>query len=224
MLKLYHYPISFNSRRVWVALLEKNLEFELVSIDLNGEQLQPEFLELNPFHHIPVLVDNGFRVLESLAILDYLEAKYPTPALLPTDAETLATVRMVEMVTVNELIPALSPLNQQWLGLGENNSQKLEQAKQQITTVLAFFEQLLGKQHYFGKEQLTLAEVVAGTVVSILPFLGVSLSEYPQLNAWTERLNQRPAWAITQPSLKEIEAVKSDIAARMAVRMAAQSS
>lgn len=183
MLKLYHYPISYNSRRVWVALLEKNLEFDLVSIDLNGEQLQPEFLELNPFHHIPVLVDNGFRVLESLAILDYLEAKYPTPALLPTDAETLATVRMVETVTVNELIPALDPLNQQWLGLGENNSQKLEQAKQQIATVLNFFEQLLGKQHYFGKEHLTLAEVVAGTVVSILPFLGVSLSEYPQLIA-----------------------------------------
>lgn len=224
MLKLYHYPISYNSRRVWVALLEKNLEFDLVSIDLNGEQLQPEFLELNPFHHIPVLVDNGFRVLESLAILDYLEAKYPTPALLPTDAETLATVRMVEMVTVNELIPALSPLNQQWLGLGENNSQKLEQAKQQIAIVLTFLEQLLGKQNYFGKEHLTLAEVVAGTVVSILPFLGVSLSEYPQLNAWIERLNQRPAWAITQPSLKEIEAVKSDIAVRMAARIVAQSS
>ena len=169
MLKLYHYPISYNSRRVWVALLEKNLDFDLVSIDLNGEQLQPEFLELNPFHHIPILVDNGFRVLESLAILDYLEAKYPTPALLPTDAETLARVRMVEMVTVNELIPALSPLNQQWLGLGENNSQKLEQAKQQIATVLTFLEQLLGKQNYFGKEHLTLAEVVAGTVVSILP-------------------------------------------------------
>ena len=108
-------------------------------------------------------------MLESLAILDYLEAKYPTPALLPTDAETLATVRMVEMVTVNELIPALSPLNQQWLGLGENNSQKLEQAKQQIATVLTFLDQLLGKQNYFGKEHLTLAEVVAGTVVSILP-------------------------------------------------------
>ena len=82
----------------------------------------------------------------------------------------------------------------------------------------------MGKQHYFGKEQLTLAEVVAGTVVSILPFLGVSLNEYPQLSAWSDRLNQRPAWIRTQPSLKQIEAVKSDIAARMAVRMAAQSS
>lgn len=59
-------------------------------IDLNGEQLQPEILALNLFHHVPVLVDNGFKVVESLAILDYLEAKYPTPALLPTNAETLA--------------------------------------------------------------------------------------------------------------------------------------
>lgn len=89
MLKLYHNPISPNSRRVWVALLEKELEFELVPLALDGEQFQPEFLALNPFHHIPVLVDNGIMVVESLAILDYLEAQYPTPALLPTDAKTL---------------------------------------------------------------------------------------------------------------------------------------
>ena len=50
MLKLYHYPISRNSRRVWVALLEKELEFELEPLELNGDQLQPEFLALNPFH------------------------------------------------------------------------------------------------------------------------------------------------------------------------------
>lgn len=216
MLKLYHYAPSPNSRRVWVALLEKDLEFELVPIDLNGEQLQPEFLALNPFHHVPVLVDNGFKVVESLAILDYLDVKYPKPALLPTNAETLATVRMVELITVNELLPALSPLNRQWLGLGENDSQKLEQAKQRVATVLSFFEQLLGKQHYFGGEHLTLAEVVAGTVVPSLPLLGVSLSGHPQLSAWAERLSQRSAWAKTQPTLEEMEAVKSDIAARMA--------
>ena len=216
MLKLYHYAPSPNSRRVWVALLEKDLEFELVPIDLNGEQLQPEFLAMNPFHHVPVLVDNGFKVVESLAILDYLDAKYPTPALLPTNAEALATVRMVELITVNELIPALSLLNRQWVGLGENDSQKLEQAKQQVATVLSVFEQLLGKQQYFGGEHLTLAEIVAGTALPSLPLLGISLSEHPQLSDWVERLSQRPAWAKTQLSLEEMEAVKSEIAARMA--------
>lgn len=104
MLKLYHTAISANSRRVWIALLEKEIPFELVSLKLDGDQFQPEFLAINPFHHIPVLVDDDFRLIESLAILDYLEAKYPTPAMLPTDAQDLATVRMVEMVTNNELL------------------------------------------------------------------------------------------------------------------------
>jgi glutathione S-transferase len=42
-MKLYHTPISPNSRRVWIALLEKNLDFELVEIHLDGDNLQPEF-------------------------------------------------------------------------------------------------------------------------------------------------------------------------------------
>ena len=69
MLKLYHEPISPNSRRVWITLLEKELEFELVEVKLDGAQFQPEFLALNPFHHIPILVDDGFNIVESLAIL-----------------------------------------------------------------------------------------------------------------------------------------------------------
>lgn len=100
------------------------------------------------------------------------------------------------------------------MGLTEDDSQKLERAKQQIATVLTFFEQLLGDRHYFGGEHLTLAEVVVGTVVPSLPLLGVSLSDRPKLSAWTDRLNQRPAWARTQPSPEAI-------ADRMAARMAA---
>ena len=75
MLTLYHAPISPNSRRVWITLLEKELEFELVEVKLDEEQFKPDFLAMNPFHHIPVLVDDGFNIVESLAILDYLEAK-----------------------------------------------------------------------------------------------------------------------------------------------------
>ncbi len=217
MLKLYHTPISFNSRRVWVALLEKELEFELVSLNLDGEQFQPEFLEVNPFHHIPVLVDDGFSVVESLAILDYLEAKYPTPTLLPLDAKALATVRMVQMVTINELVPAMTPLIRQKMGFTEDDASKLERPKQQVATVLTFFERLLDEHYYFGGEHLTLAEVVAGTTVPLLPGLGVSLNGYPKLSAWTERLSQRTAWVTTQPSPKVI----AEFRARMVARMAA---
>jgi glutathione S-transferase len=219
MLKLYHDPISPNSRRVWVALVEKELEFELVPINLNGDQLQPEFLALNPFHHIPVLVDNGFRVVESLAILDYLEAKYPTPTMLPKDPNDLAIARMVQLVSVNELLPATVTLSLQMIGLPIGDPEKIELALHKASTVLKFFENLLDDRPYFGSQNLTLAEVVAGTIVPWLPRAGVSLSDYPKLSAWCDRLTKRPSWQATEATPDVIEAFKS----RMATRIAAQS-
>jgi len=222
MLKLYHSPTSPNSRRVWIALLEKGLEFELVEVKLDGEQFQPEFLELNPFHHVPVLVDDGFSVVESLAILDYLEAKYPKPALMPTDAKAIATVRMLAMVTVNELMAAVAPLLPIFVGLpAVGDPEKIEQAKQKISIVLTFFERLLDDNPYFGGKHLSLAEVAAGTVVPQLPSLGIFLGDYPKLSAWSERLRERAAWQKTQPSPEALEAVKTRIKAAIAQRQTA---
>ncbi|MDF0553038.1 glutathione S-transferase family protein [Kamptonema sp. UHCC 0994] len=216
MLKLYHQAISFNSRRVWITLLEKGIEFELVEVKLDGDQFKPEFLAINPFHHIPVLVDDGFNVVESLAMLDYVEAKYRTPAMLPKDAKEVAIVRMVQMVTVNELSPAVMVLSPKMLGLPAGDAEKIELALQKISTVLKFFESLLGDRSFFGSENLTLADVVAGTVIPWLPRGGVSLSDYPKLNAWCDRLIARPTWKATEPTPAAIEWIKSRIAARMA--------
>ena len=214
MLKLYNSGISPNSRRVWITLLEKKLEFELVDVKLNGEQLKPEFLTLNPFHHIPVLVDDSFNLIESLAILDYLEAKYPTPAMLPKDAKDLAIVRMVELVTANELLPAANPLFPVMLGY-PGDPEKIEQAKQKISTVLTLFENLLDDRPYFGSENLTLAEPVAGTVVTLLPEVGISLNDYPKLSAWCDRLIARPTWQTTQTTPEMIQDYKSIFQAQM---------
>ncbi|BAY61612.1 glutathione S-transferase domain-containing protein [Calothrix brevissima NIES-22] len=217
MLKLYHQPISFNSRRPWIALLEKGLDFELIEMQLNGDQFQPEFVALNPFHHIPVLIDDDFRVVESLAILDYLEAKYPHPSLLPKEEKALAIVRMVEMVTVNELLPAINPLLRQMIGL-DSEPEKIEEAKQKATIVLNFFEQLLGDRSYFGSEQLTLADIVAGSSILFLPQMGVSFNS--KLQNWSDRIMQRPSWQTTQPTPETIAAFKSRIKTLMAKKQA----
>ncbi|MDZ7956681.1 MAG: glutathione S-transferase family protein [Aulosira sp. DedQUE10] len=216
MRTLYHAPVSPNSRRVWITLLEKGLEFELVEITLNGEQFKPDFLALNPFHHIPVLVDDGFNVIESLAILDYLEAKYPTPAMLPQDAKDLAIARMVQLVTINELLPPTTTFLPQILGLPPGDPEKIQQSQQKISTVLKFFENLLDDRPYFASHNLTLAEVVAGTVVPVLPTVGISLSEYPKLSAWCDRLIARPSWQATQITPEMIKAFRSVVEARMA--------
>ncbi len=206
MLTLYHNLLSANSRRVWITLLEKNLPFELVSLQLDGDQFQGGFLALNPFHQVPVLVDDGFRVIESLAILDYLEAKYPTPTLLPTTPQDLAIVRMVQQVTINALKTALTPLTYQLIGVATYESHQLDTAKQELDTALKFLEQLLADRPYFGSDSLTLADITASPSVLTCHHLDISLHPYPQLKAWCDRLLQRPAWQVTEPSEEIIAA------------------
>lgn len=209
MLKFYYSRLSINARRVWVTLLEKNLQFEPVLLKLNGDQFQPDFLQLNPFHHIPVLIDRDVKIFESLAILDYLEAKYSDPSFMPTNAEDIAKVRMIELVTVNELPPASIVLMKQMLDLTVEE-QKIKQAQQSMATVLQYFEDSLTEdQFYLIKEQLTYADIVAGTAVAAIPNLGISLKTYPKVTKWIENLNQRSSWQQTAPSSAEIEQSKA---------------
>ncbi|MGA7937225.1 MAG: glutathione S-transferase family protein [Kovacikia sp.] len=205
MLKFYYNPISVNARRVWVALLEKQIPFEPILMHLDGDQFHDNFTAINPLQRIPAIVDNGFRVVESLAILDYLEAKYPTPSLMPSEPEAIAVVRMIETITVVELQPATIPLTRPLVGL-EVEPWKLEAAQQRVAIVLQFFEELLNEQTYFAKEEFTLAEVVAGTLVPSLP-----LEDYPRLKAWSERLTQRESWQQTVAYPEAIESALPNI-------------
>jgi glutathione S-transferase len=125
---------------------------------------------------------------------------------MPTDTKAIATVRMVELVTINELLPPTIRLTSQAVGVLENEPQKLEKAHQQVLSVLNFFESLLGDSPYFGSEFLTLGDIAAGTVVPQLPIMGISLDDYPKLKAWSERLIARDSWQKTQPSPEAIAA------------------
>lgn len=200
MLKFFYHPISVNARRVWVTLLEKQIAFEPVLVDLNGEQFSEAFSAINPLQRVPVIVDRGFRVIESLAILDYLEAKYPEPGLMPATPEAIATVRMIEAITVGDLQLATFPLTRPAVGL-EVAPQKLEAAQQRVTKVLSFFEELLGSGTYFCGDEFTRADIVAGTLVPSLP-----LEDYPALKNWSQRLAGRDSWQQTAPNPKDIEA------------------
>ena len=74
MIRLYDYPGCPFCQKVRVALNEKDLEFEKVLVDLRkGEQKAPEFLKLNPYGKVPVLVDEDVVVYDSTIINEYLD-------------------------------------------------------------------------------------------------------------------------------------------------------
>ena len=192
MLTLYYSPLSPNARRVWVALLEKQLDFTLEPLTLKGDQRQPEFIALNPFQQIPVLLDDRFRVVESLAILDYLEARYPQPSFLPTDPQRLAVTRMVANLTDNKLLYRIGSLITDPL-----DSRSYQRSLEIVSRTLSFWQELLNADPYFGGDRLSLGDIVAGTTFPLFLRLGIDLSPYPALLQWIDRLQARSAWQQT---------------------------
>lgn len=207
MLKFYYNPSSPLARRVWIALLEKKILFTPIIVNLkDGEQFKPDFLAINPFHHVPVIVDNGLRVLESLAILDYLESKYPHKPLLPEDSAKLATVRMAQMVANNELSSLVIPLISEI-----ENSPKLAQAKRKIKRILKFLAELLGDDNYFGGDHLSLGDIVAGNNIILVNKLGFDISQNNKIELWCDRLMEREVWQQTQPNDEEVAIFKQTV-------------
>jgi glutathione S-transferase len=88
MIRLYHYRNNIWTVCVRLVLAEKGLEYEMVHVDLfAGEHLKPEFLALNPYHKVPLLLDGATAVPESWIINEYLEDRYPSPSLMPRDLD-----------------------------------------------------------------------------------------------------------------------------------------
>lgn len=201
MLKFYYQKLSLYSRPVWITLLEKQIPFEPIDLSLNGDQWQPEFLAINPFGRVPVLIDNDFSIFESLAILDYLELQYPSPAFLPTDVKTITIVRMTKMLAIHELIPAMLTI----LRANDSSQSLIQRANQQIMAMLGFLEQRLVDNVYITGDRISYAEIVAGSIILWLPYIKIDLSSYPKVKLWSNKLMQRPAWQATQPSPESIQ-------------------
>lgn len=93
-MKLYNYWRSSCSWRVRIALHLKGLPFEYVAVNLlEGAHREPEYRRLSPWTSVPMLEVDGHRITQSLAIIDWLEERYPAAPLLPRDPYQRAQVR-----------------------------------------------------------------------------------------------------------------------------------
>ena len=106
-MKLYNYFRSSASFRVRIALNLKGLAYDYVPVHLaKGEQKQPEFAALTAEGLVPLLeLDDGQRLSQSMAIIEYLDETHPQPALLPADAAGRARVRALSQIVACEIHP-----------------------------------------------------------------------------------------------------------------------
>jgi maleylacetoacetate isomerase len=129
-MKLYTWWRSQASFRVRIALGLKGLDAEMIFVDLSkDEQLDVSYRSINREMVLPALIDGpGPPLIQSLAILEYLEEQYPEPPLLPREARARAHVRgLAQIVAVDAhpfVVPRVCKYLQQELGLDEPNRMK----------------------------------------------------------------------------------------------------
>ena len=107
MIKLYGYWRSSASYRVRIALNLKGVEVKHQAVNLkSGEQLSPNHMDLNAQPLVPILeLEDGTKLTQSLAILDYLEEVYPEPALLPAEPVLKIQVKAAAQIIGADIAP-----------------------------------------------------------------------------------------------------------------------
>ena len=116
IVKLYTYWRSQASFRVRIALRMKGLTAEAVALDLiKGDQFDPRYRALNPEMVVPTLIDDGPPLVQSLAIIEYLDEKYPEPPLLPADLRGRAHVRALAQTVAVDAHPFIVPRVRKYL-------------------------------------------------------------------------------------------------------------
>jgi glutathione S-transferase len=182
-LVLYNAPRCPYVARVRIVLAEKGIDYEVVDVDLDD---RPAWLyEKNPAGRVPVIEeDDGPPLPESAVIMEFLEERYPEPALLPPDPADRAAVRLLIFRDHDLTTPYYA------FRRGEDG------ASERLDEALARLDVHLYERDYLGGAEFGLADIAyVPWILRARDMLGVNLSGYPSLGAWLERLEQRPAIA-----------------------------
>lgn len=192
MIQLFDFTLSGNAHKVRNLLALIGVDYELLAVDLaGGEQREPEFLKLNPFGHVPVLVDGDVVLRDSSAILVYLGRKFGRGYWLPVDAEGEARVQEWLAVATNEVAngPAFARLITIFGADGD-----LRDAQERSRSLLQLFEQHLAEHAFLVGEHPTIADIANYSYIALAPDGGVELHEFPNLRGWLERLEKLPGF------------------------------
>jgi glutathione S-transferase len=196
MFTLYTSPFSGNGRKVHMFLEEVGAQYQLSKIDLmKGEQKNPDYLKLNPNGKVPTLVDDGFVLWESNAILLYLAEKFPTAKLLPTDAHDRARMFQWLLFEQTTFRPPLSLLFRQtrFTPPDQQDAKGIEQSWSEVRTNMGILQGALSGRDYIGGS-LSVADLAVLPYIYLAKDLGTDLSAWPGVEAYWQRLSARPSW------------------------------
>jgi glutathione S-transferase len=204
-MKLYHNPMSPNVRRVRLTAAVLGIQLEEHVVDFaKGEHKSPAFLAINPNGAVPALVDGGFSLTESRAIMQYLAAQNPESGLLPRDEKARADVTRWQFWDASHWSPTLAALAFErvlkgMLGMGAPDMAKIDESMKNFRRWGAVLDTCLGGKQYVVGNTLTLADLTLGSSLMYAKQSEVPLAEFPHVEAWFGRVSSLDGWKKTAP-------------------------
>jgi glutathione S-transferase len=194
MIKLYGHEISGNSYKVRLMLSLLNLEYEWIKVDLmKGEHKLPEYLAMNPFGQVPLLVDGETKLADAQAILVYLARQYGSDQWLPLDTLPLAQVVRWLSTAAGEVRQGPENARLYYL-FGAGTNINIERATQKAEFILTQLDQHLSTRIWLEFEHPTIADIAVFPYVAMAREGKINLDPYTNVLNWIERVKQLPGY------------------------------
>lgn len=207
-MKLFEDKVSSAVSRVRITLALKGVEVEAVPVTILGPDASSRteaYRQVNPQGLVPALLtDDGALLTQSLAIVEYLEERFPEPALLPRDPVARALARSVAMAVASEIHALLPPRVARWLdaNLAAGPDVLAAWKRHWMEEGLAAIEALLARQPagtYAVGDAPSVADVFLYPQAVNAERAGIELSQWPRIRSVVTALNAIPAFAENLP-------------------------
>ncbi len=202
-MKLFYFPVAPNPTKVRVYLAEKRLlergvELDMVRVNLlDGENRKPDFLERNPQGKLPVLeLDDGTNLTESLAIIEYLEERYPEPPMIGVTPEERAQVRSVErLADIGVLMPIARAVHATRSPVGlPPNPPLAEAALEALEGGLARLDARLANSPFLAGERVSIGDCTLWAALGFGSTFGIEASpQNENVSRWRQEFGERPS-------------------------------
>ncbi|MDE0779519.1 MAG: glutathione S-transferase family protein [Alphaproteobacteria bacterium] len=194
-MKIYHSPGSRSVRVIWL-FEELGLPYELEQFKLGAPEMRsPEYLKVHPMGRVPALEDGDQTICESGAIVQYVLAKYGDGALVPEVATPEFGVYLQWLhYAEGMLMPQINILVVEtiFLSVERRNQVNIDRAMKLLNRMLVAVDTHLEERDYLAGE-FSAADVMTGHACSVSRNLGADVLELPNLTAYIDRVEARPA-------------------------------
>lgn len=203
-MQLYSYWRSSASYRVRIALALKGLSYQTIGIHLvKGKHTEASFVAINPQARVPALkLDSGDVLIQSLAIIDYLDETYPEPPFLPADPLLRARVRAVSQVVAMDIHPLgnTGPRNYMLKTLNLDLETVDGWTRHWIENGFAAVERMISPGPYCFGAQPTLADIFLVPQVFNARRYKADMAKFPKIVAVDEACQKHSAFAAAAPA------------------------